>query len=73
MPVLYSRVDQETEAMVKRMSEEDQRSVSSEIAWLIRQEWARRYSRPNPAISVADALAAGAAISEEDENDDLHI
>lgn len=49
MPVLFSRVDEEIEAMAKRLAEEDQRSVSSEIAWLIRQEWARRQAqRPTP-------------------------
>lgn len=58
MPVLFSRVDEEIEAMAKRLADEDQRSVSSEIAWLIRQEWARRFSQPNPAISVADAMLA---------------
>ncbi len=62
MPVLFSRVDEEIEAMAKRLADEDQRSVSSEIAWLIRQEWARRYSQPNPAISVADAMTAGEAL-----------
>jgi chromosome condensin MukBEF complex kleisin-like MukF subunit len=64
MPVLFSRVDEETEAMAKRLADEDQRSVSSEIAWLIRQEWARRYSRPNPLISVADAMLAGKEIGD---------
>lgn len=64
MPVLFSRVDEEIEAMAKRLADEDQRSVSSEIAWLIRQEWARRYSQPNPAISVADAMLAGDAKEE---------
>lgn len=59
MPVLFSRVDEEIEAMAKRLADEDLRSVSSEIAWLIRQEWARRHSQPNPAISVADAMLAG--------------
>ncbi|NPV77928.1 MAG: hypothetical protein HPY59_16325 [Anaerolineae bacterium] len=62
--MLFSRVDEEIEAMAKRLADEDQRSVSSEIAWLIRQEWARRYSQPNPAISVADAMLAGDAKEE---------
>ena len=64
MPVLFSRVDEEIEAMAKRLADEDQRSVSSEIAWLIRQEWARRYSQPNPVISVADAMLAGQETAE---------
>lgn len=64
MPVLFSRVDEETEAMAKRLAVEDKRSVSSEIAWLIHQEWARRYSRPNPLISVADAMLAGKEIGD---------
>ena len=61
MPVLFSRVNEEIELMAKRLADEDQRSVSSEIAWLIRQEWARRYSQPNPVISVADAMLADPA------------
>ena len=65
MPVLYSRVDDETELMARHLANTDQRTISSEIAWLIRQEWARRYSRPNPVIGVADAMTAGS----EDEKD----
>ncbi len=70
MPVLFSRVDEEVEAMAKRLADEDQRSVSSEIAWLIRQEWARRYSQPNPVISVADAMTAGERVQEEKDGRD---
>ncbi len=59
MPDFYIRTsDQEVERMLKQLAEEDMRSISMEIAWLIRQEWARRYSQPNPVISVADAIAA---------------
>ncbi|GAP10585.1 hypothetical protein BECAL_01758 [Bellilinea caldifistulae] len=59
MPDFYIRTsDQEVERMLKQLAEEDMRSISMEVAWLIRQEWARRYSQPNPAISVADAMLA---------------
>ncbi len=65
MPDFYIRTsDREAERMLKQLAEEDMRSISMEIAWLIRQEWARRYSRPNPLISVADAMLAGDAIKE---------
>lgn len=60
MPDFYIRTsDQEVERMLKQLAEEDMRSISMEVAWLIRQEWARRYSQPNPAISVTDAMLAG--------------
>lgn len=35
--------------------------IENRSAWIrqhIRQEWARRYSRPNPAVSVAEAITA---------------
>jgi len=52
--------------MLDRMMEED--AYLNRSAWvrrLIRQEWARRYSKPNPAISVADATTAARAIKGE--------
>lgn len=45
--------------MLDRMMRED--AYDNRSAWvrrLIRQEWVRRYSQPNPAISVADAMLA---------------
>lgn len=63
MPVLFSRVDEQTKLMAKHLAEQDQRSISAQIAWLIRQEWARRYSQPNPLITVQSAIEAGKAIS----------
>ena len=60
MPVIYVDTnDEEAKAMLNKLAEEDMRSASAEVIWLIRQEWARRYSQPNPAISVADAMLAG--------------
>lgn len=58
MPVLFSRVNEEVEAMAKHMADVDQRSVSSEIAWLIRQEWGRRYSQAQPLVTLGEAVAA---------------
>ncbi len=64
-------VTEEDARMIDRMMVEDAYdNRSAFIRRLIRQEWARRYSRPNPAISVADALAAGAAISSKEEDDE---
>jgi hypothetical protein len=57
--------DVEALEMIRTLSEQDLRSMGAEVAWLIRQEWARRYSRPNPLISVADAMTAGEKLDEE--------
>jgi hypothetical protein len=66
MPVIYANTnDEEAKAMLNKLAKEDMRSASAEVIWLIRQEWARRYSRPNPGISVADAMTAGEQIQEE--------
>jgi len=47
MPDFYIRTsDREAEQMLKQLADEDMRSISMEIAWLIRQEWFRRYSKP---------------------------
>lgn len=53
-------VTEEDARMIDRMMVED--AYDNRSAWvrrLIRLEWARRYSQPNPAISVADAMLAG--------------
>jgi metal-responsive CopG/Arc/MetJ family transcriptional regulator len=53
------RIEDHDAKMLERMMTEDfidNRSMF--IRKLIRQEWARRYSQPNPAISVADAMLA---------------
>lgn len=36
---------------------------SAFIRRLIRQEWARRYSKPNPAVTVKEAVKAGKAVT----------
>jgi hypothetical protein len=57
------------ERMIKRLMSEDMLFNRSEfIRRLIHQEWARRYSQPNPAISVADAMAAGSEIEIKDQH-----
>lgn len=73
MPDFYIRTsDQEVERMLKQLAEEDMRSISMEVAWLIRQEWARRYSQPNSAISVADAMLASEEVKKGGVNEQHH-
>ncbi|MEM4202491.1 MAG: ribbon-helix-helix domain-containing protein [Candidatus Methanomethylicaceae archaeon] len=58
-------VTEEDARMIDRMMVEDAYdNRSAFIRRLIRQEWARRYSRPNPLISVADAMLAGKEIGD---------
>jgi len=45
---------------LKCLSDNDMRTMGFETAWLIEQEYARRYSQPQPAITVEDAQAAHA-------------
>jgi metal-responsive CopG/Arc/MetJ family transcriptional regulator len=48
----------ETANQLEKMAKEmgyDNRSAF--VRWLIRQEYARRYSQPNPVITVEEALA----------------
>jgi len=57
------------ERMIKQLMSEDMLFNRSEfIRGLIHQEWARRYSQPNPVISVADAMAAGSEIETKDQH-----
>jgi len=57
------------EQMIRRLMSEDMLFNRSEfIRKLIHQEWARRYSQPNPAISMADAMAAGSEIEIKDQH-----
>jgi hypothetical protein len=57
------------ERMIMKLMSEDMLFNRSEfIRRLIHQEWARRYSQPNPAISVADAMAAGSEIEIKDQH-----
>lgn len=66
MTVIYVDTnDEEAKAMLNKLAEQDMRSASAEVIWLIRQEWARRYSQPTPVISVADAMLAGKEIGNE--------
>lgn len=54
-------ITEEDGAFLDQMMVEDAYdNRSAFIRRLIRQEWARRYSHPNPLISVADAMAAAA-------------
>ena len=58
-------LDEDARMLDRMMSEDAYENRSAWVRRLIRQEWARRYSRPNPVISVADAMTAGKAIDEE--------
>lgn len=55
MPVLYSRVSKEVAEMAQRLAQVEKRSVSSEIAYLIQKEYERRFSSPDPRITIEDA------------------
>ena len=60
------RIEEDDERMLTQMMKEDFfDNRSAFMRKLIRQEWARRYSRPNPLISVADAMTAGETIQEK--------
>lgn len=50
------QIDFETRETLRSLAKEDLRSMASELQWLVNQEYARRYSKPNPLITVADAL-----------------
>lgn len=55
-------VTEEDARMIDRMMVEDGfDNRSAFVRRLIRQEWARRYSQPNPFITLAEAEAAGKA------------
>lgn len=62
MPVIYAEVSEEVKEMIGSLAKNDVRSETGEVAWLISQEYARRYSRPNPSITVEEAQAAIAAV-----------
>lgn len=52
--------------MLDRMMQEDFiDNRSAFVRRLIRQEWARRYSQPNPVITIDEALQAGKFINHE--------
>lgn len=50
--------DAETNDMLKRMANADDRTDSALVRTLVREEFARRYSQPNPAVTVAEAQTA---------------
>jgi len=54
---LIRLADSEAADMVQKLSEMDVRSMGGEVAWLIRQEYARRFSQPNPCITIEQAVA----------------
>lgn len=50
--------DEDARMMDQMMTEDGYEKRSPFVRWLIRQEYARRYSKPNPLVTVADAQAA---------------
>ncbi len=42
--------DTEARAMLRQLAEMDLRAMGNEVAWIVRQEWARRFSQPEPLI-----------------------
>lgn len=57
-------VTAEDARMLDRMMVEDAYdNRSAFVRRLIRQEWARRYSQPNPAVTVEQAVEAGKAVA----------
>lgn len=52
-------MEAETAALLDKLARESgYENRSPFVRWLIRQEAARRYSQPNPAVTVAEAQAA---------------
>lgn len=63
MPVIYvDTKDEEVKKKLKALADSDGRSAQKEVEWLIHQEWAKRFSQPNPSISVAEAIEAAETI-----------
>lgn len=63
MPELTTvQIDIETREMLRKLAGDDFRSMAAELQWLVNQEWSRRYSQPNPAITLTEAEAAGESI-----------
>lgn len=50
--------DTDAAELLKKLAQHDLRTLGNEVAWLIRQEWARRYSQPNPGVTVGEAMEA---------------
>lgn len=54
--------DFEAADMLKQLAKDDLRSIGDQTVWIIRQEYARRYSKPT-LVTIGEAEAAGAAIN----------
>lgn len=57
--------DEDAKFLDQMMIEDAYDNRSAFIRRLIRQEWARRYSQPNPVINVAEAMATGSKTTTE--------
>lgn len=63
-PEVIRVLDQEALGMIRILAEHDLRSMGAEVAWLIRQEYARRFSQPNELITIQEAITAQQALEE---------
>ncbi len=57
------QVDVATRDKLRVLAKEDKRSMTSEFDWLVDQEFSRRYSQPQPLITVEQAQQAAAELS----------
>ena len=48
--------DTEAGEMLRKLAEDDMRSIGNEVAWIIRKEYARRHNQP---IATIDQAIAG--------------
>lgn len=67
-----TRLIPDDHAKLMQMAADDGVSRSVFIGHLIRAEWVRRYSKPNPTVTVGAAVAAGAALTGVPETADAH-
>lgn len=61
-----TNLTKEDTQMLDWMMKQD--AIENRSAWvrrLIRQEWARRFSQPNPALTLDEAVQAGEAIKKD--------
>lgn len=61
--VINFRADKEEDAMIDVLCQQDIRTRSQMMRWLIRQEYARRHSQPSPVVTLGEAVEAGKAIN----------
>lgn len=53
-------IDTTTRELLRSLANTDDRSMAAELRWLVNQETARRYSKPNAGITIEQAEQAAA-------------